>query len=631
MSAGARLRRDRTVPYRLVAALATGIGLFLYLGQQVENRLTQTIISVAAAFAVWEVRRLWSFYRELWRTVVVRGARQRGQEVPLVAVSLLFCVLVLWGLASNLLDPAYGVSRYAYVPVVAGVVAGAVLLPAIFAAMSSAAEFLIPRKALRICVLTAVFVGFFAVQVRIGYAVRIPPGWDAQGVLDMARGLATGSVENLDTPYFRGFPNNITLTLILARYFDVVLLLGGTDLILAAVVLNCLVLTLGAVLTYLAARRIGNQAVALFTLLPSFVFLGLSPWIMVAYSDTLGLFFPILLFYLHLLQTHLSVPRRIPLWILMGVTAVVGYNIKPTTVFVLLAVAAVWVLAVATRRPTSQMLLVSVAGAVVVAGSYAGASYALTSVKNADDAVTFDLRTNDQAFPLTHYLKMGAQVKDGTYNPWWGSYNDPDVRETWSIPPEERFDRNLDAYRDRVAEMGTSGYVSFLSGKLVWILGDGSFFLWGEGTAAGEPFMAEDPLSRGIQSYYGFGATNYETLIGVWQAAWFVLLGLVALPLALRAPSLFTRPATILRVALLGLLMFLLLFEARSRYLYLYLPFFILLASLSASALFTVRRPGRLSAPGRARLQTAAEPEAAPSSAVAPTAPRLSATAGPWP
>lgn len=60
-----------------------------------------------------------------------------------------------------------------------------------------------------------------------------------------------------------------------------------------------------------------------------------------------------------------------------------------------------------------------------------------------------------------------------------------------------------------------------------------------------------------------------------------------------------------LRIALLGLLVFLLLSEGRARFLYLYIPYFILLASLSFSSvvdrLSVGRIPGGLGAapPGR--------------------------------
>ena len=484
--------------YGPALGLATCFAAYIVLGYLLGSRLLQVICALAAGVAVWQARELAAAYGQLWR-IMLAGARRRHQAIPLVAVTLLFCALTFWGLLNNLVNPLYGVSKYDYLPVVAGAVALVVFLPAIWGAAAAAAKFLSSRNLLRIGLLILFFAAFFALQVRIGYAVRIPPGWDAQAVLDSAAGLATGSIASLDPWYFANFSNNVTLTLALAEYFKVAMLFGATDLMFAGVVLNCIVLTLGALLTYVVARRMSNEAVALFSLLPSTVFLLLSPWIMVAYSDTLGLLFPILLFYLYLVQASAES------WVIkclaqvgMGLTAAVGYNIKPTVIIVLLAIAAVAVVRLLARGPAKRRFLAALAGTAIVVGGYAAGSSALTVALNTSEAVTFDLQNNPLTFPAAHYLNMGAQTRDGSFNPLYGAWNGPDLVATASMPAEERIDRNIASYFDRVQAMGIPGYLSFLSSKLIWFLGDGSFFLWGEGSAASHPFVAEDPLSQEI-------------------------------------------------------------------------------------------------------------------------------------
>lgn len=588
-----RLRFAQAVlNHRGWVALGVFLLLILCLRPVTDNVFLQVTPALVAGLAVWQGNRLAAFYRRAWLSAA-RGAQKRGSTPVLVAVSMTFCGLVLWGLVNNLVDPQYGASKFDYVPVLAAAAVTGLLLPAIYGAVDTVAGLLSRSRALRTVLLCTFFIAFFAVQVRIGYALRIPPGWDAQMVLDSAADLARDPAATLNEFYFSTFSNNLALTLGLAGYFKAAMLFGATDLIFAAVVLNCAALTVGALLTYLVALRVGNQSIALFTLIPSTIFLLLSPWIAVAYSDTLGLLFPIFLLYLYLLQAGLDHPlKRAPIQLAMGITAVVGYNIKPTIIFVLIAVALVAGTALLSSKTSRRKLTAAVTGTLIVAGSYTAGSYALTSAMNASAAVPFDLRTNDQLFPAAHYLKMGAQRNDaGPYNPWYGAWSGPDVNETLSFTPEERTERNFQIYLDRVEEMGPQGYTAFLSAKLIWILGDGSFFMWGEGVVAGKPFLADDPLSREIQSYFGFEQENYGTLINLWQTAWIVLLALTALPLFLARRSLFADPATMMRVALLGLFIFLLLFEARSRYLYLYLPFFIILASLSASAISPRRRP----------------------------------------
>ncbi|CEA08040.1 hypothetical protein BN1051_01376 [Arthrobacter saudimassiliensis] len=574
-----KLRR----PVLLLAAAAAAAAVFLLLGRLGQDRPAQLLCSLAAALAVAQWADLVRCLRGM-RARAAAGAARRGQGPALVAVSMVCSVLVLWGLAANLVEPLYGVFRYAYGPVLAGAAVLLFLLPALRGAAGRLAAFLAMGRFRRALFLAGTLALFLTVQVRIASAVRIPPGWDAGFILDSAQRLATGSVDVLTEPYFPSFPNNILTTLLLAGWFKLVMLCGVSDLLLAGVVLNCLALSLGALLTYLVASRAANETVAVMTLPFSFAFLVLSPWIMVPYSDTLGLVFPILLVYLWLLQRQLRSPvGAVCVWAAIGLTSFVGYSIKPTVIFV--PVAAVGAVLLMRKRPPRTWLR-ALAAAAVAGGAFLGSSYAYTTAVDSSDLFAFDLADNKDAFPPTHYLKLGAQTQEGPYNTWYGAYNDADLHETSATAPEDRFEQGLDAYADRVQAMGLPGYVTFLSEKLTWIVGDGSFFLWGEGLAKDWPFVAEDDFSRYIQSYYGFEQEHYGLLVGFWQAAWLVLLVLLAAPLFLRSPRLYATPLIVMRVALLGLLVFLLLFEGRSRYLYLYLPLIIVLAAATVGGAF---------------------------------------------
>ncbi|XTR52913.1 hypothetical protein ACOM2C_06780 [Pseudarthrobacter sp. So.54] len=142
------------------------------------------------------------------------------------------------------------------------------------------------------------------------------------------------------------------------------------------------------------------------------------------------------------------------------------------------------------------------------------------------------MNTNDKEFPVTHFLKMGAVG--------FGGFNGPDVVETKSINSVEgRFQNGLDVYRERVSAMGPWGYLAFLDIKGKAILGDGTFFTWGEGMAR-QPveLVARDPVSKAVQDYFYYDGPHFAFLRAFWQSLWFATLLLVAAPLLIRGRSL---------------------------------------------------------------------------------------------
>ena len=292
---------------------------------------------------------------------------------------------------------------------------------------------------------------------------------------------------------------------------------------------------------------------------------------------------------------------RIPLWVLAGAAGAVGYGIKPTVLICLLAAVITAACSPALRRRGrgAGVLLLGIA---VVGGSFFAGHRMIGTFERNTSVIGFDVADNPAAMPPTHFLKVGAQSAPGPHGPMYGRYNDDDYWDTVDVTdPEEKFQQGLDAYRERVAAMGPGGYISFLNHKLLWITGDGSFYSWGEGRRTGSDFVSTEPADQVIQDIYGNNRPGFPWLLSLWQGAWFAVLALAAVPLVLRTPRLMLPEVSAMRIALLGLLVFLLLSEGRARFLYLYTPYFILLASLSLQAVLDRILPARHSGSGRRR------------------------------
>ncbi len=516
------------------------------------------------------------------------GRFQRGREraglLPRFA-GRFWCALVLWLLVSNLVIPSYGFSRYE--------TWAAALLGVLVLGMTLFLPWLLERidrwiRARWIRGLGSVlgWGSVFAVLARLADAVRLPPDWDAAAVFYSAYGLADQGVpEAADRAYFQINPNNLLLMLLLSRYLGAAEALGSPDLRQSAAYLGAALLFCGMLLTYTSAWLLSGRRTARLTLVPSGSLIVLSPWLTVFYSDVAALPFTISVFCLLLAAGRCRLPARLLLWAAAGAVAAVGYGIKPTALIVLVAASLVILFSVRRAswwRDLAVALLSVTAAAAVFAGAHAGIGAWVRSSGVPAEGVPAD----EYALPATHFLKVGAKQYPGPYGDYYGAYNEEDRSTTLAVAdPQERFDAALQAYLDRVGERGPGGYVEFLNAKLRWMTGDGSFFAWGEGRMTADNFIADDPLSRGIQDFFGPGRPGFGLLLNLWQGTWFLLLALCGAGLFLRGPPFDSPAVATARIALLGLFVFLLFSEGRARFLYLYVPFFIVLGSLSLQRL----------------------------------------------
>lgn len=526
----------------------------------------------------------------------------RGGAAVLNLGSLLVAALFLWLTINVVVSPKFSSTRWSQVWTAVAAIGGLALLVGAVVSSRGLVARLESRRWVRRAIVSAFVVLVFAMQVRVGYAIRFDPGWDAGTMEFFTKGVVDGSltVRSVSDAYSQ-YPNNLFLASLMIWLWRAWFGAGLADTDLALVLVNASVLTAAILVTYLSARRVGRPAVAYVVLGLSLVLIGFSPWLGVVYSDTVGMLPIALLGYLIcLLATVRSVWARAAIWAGVGAVGAIGYQIKPTVVFVVIAAVLVGLLTTRWRTWTRQTIRARVAGTLALALGALAAGQACDQLVERTDMTTAPER-RILALPLAHFLMMGASEKPGLHNNFYGAYRDEDYAATSSFPPgPERSEFAFGEWRKRVAAMGPVGYARFLNNKATWTFGDGTFFVYGEGGMSPDPmpFPNTSETDRRIQSFMNLRGDHFWLTVNVWQSVWLLVLLLMAAPLVLRRDrDLMSPPAATMRAAVLGLAMFILLFEGRSRYVYLYLPFFLLLASLGVAALAERLRPTSASVP----------------------------------
>lgn len=427
-----------------------------------------------------------------------------------------------------------------------------------------------------------------AFQFFIIAGARFIAGWDVWFITNV---YDTNQVE-----YFSRYPNQLFLYGAFTGFAHFLQALGISNYYLGLICLSSLSVAACVPMTAYVAKRMAGHAVGYGAFVLSAVMCGLSPWIMVPYSDTFGMFFTVFILWCYVCldkqvqnqdeQTSalagVHVDARIDTrtccrWFLMGLAVVIGYAIKPTVIFVFVAIVVIeliqWFASFAPHGSRGSQSskdpydLRKTATAIVACAFGIVLAFALTSiVKNS----TYDVNEN-AAFSATHFLMMGANPVSGGV---W-SVSDVELSDAANTP-EERSRANLAEFKNRVMAMDLPQANMFLLKKLLTNFADGTF-AW---EIEGDFYTQIIGTNEAVLNFYGISSDaslDNNTFAPLSQVLWlFVLAGCILIVLGRRP----LKAETVIAFTLLMLSAFLMLFEARARYLFLYLPFFIILGTM---------------------------------------------------
>lgn len=422
-------------------------------------------------------------------------------------------------------------------------------------------------------------------QLFIIAGARFIAGWDVWFITNIG--------DTTQMEYFSRYPNQLFLYGAFTGFAHFLQALGVSNYYLGLICLSSLSVAACVPMTAYIAKQIAGHAVGYGAFVLSAVMCGLSPWIMVPYSDTFGMFFTVFILWCYvcldkqvqnqdeqtsaLAGVHVDVhidARTCCRWFLMGLAVVIGYAIKPTVIFVFVAIVVIeliqWLASFASRGSQSSKDpydLRKTATAIVACAFGVVLAFALTSiVKNS----TYDVDEN-AAFSATHFLMMGANPVSGGV---W-SVSDVEFSDAANTP-EERSKANLAEFKNRVMAMDLPQANMFLLKKLLTNFADGTF-AW---EIEGDFYTQIIGTNEAVLNFYGISSDaslDNNTFAPLSQVLWlFVLAGCILIVLGRRP----LKAETVIAFTLLMLSAFLMLFEARARYLFLYLPFFIILGTM---------------------------------------------------
>ena len=409
----------------------------------------------------------------------------------------------------------------------------------------------------------------FALQLLMGYLMEYTPSGDNSMLYNGAQMLAADG--NFDKrpaieTYLLHFSNQWGFLLMLAGFYKLLFALGVTQTFFPLALIQAVLYVFGMRAALRIAERLSGAKGRLMTLLAAACCLPLWLAAAVLYTDTFSL--PFILMALDLafrVRDTADVRAKCMLAARCGLAVLIGCQIKMTVLIALMAAAIVWLL---TMRPGQAAACILLSAALVGGGTALVQRYMKYEVL--DPAMVEQHHT-----PTLHWVMMSIPTGD---NPYGGATGDYGI--TWGMMEDgatraEIMDSIYTRMKDRIYTLRyPNRLISAALHKNSAFIGDGTF---GMTEMLDDGPVRENAVSSFVlegRAHYGaYGALT----TGIWLAQ--LTLALLACVRDIRRRDV---SGAMLYVAFFGAMLFLMLWEARGRYLFGFVPVPLVLAARGA-------------------------------------------------
>ena len=396
--------------------------------------------------------------------------------------------------------------------------------------------------------------------------------WDVAHVFHTAEAVALQHFDYLskEVLYFSFFPNNLLLAYLFSCIIKIANLFGFNSNYFSLICFQCLCSGIIGVIVYLIIIDLSNnnKNQAFFAFIVYILLIGLSPWISVPYSDSVGLIFPALLLYVYIkaIRSKPEDKKTVFKWMLIGFITLVALRIKPQSCIIGISILLIELLSVKYKefqRLGSQFLCFAIGMCI---------ASALSTV--AIESMGIE-RDDERTIGVTHFLMMGLNEKtNGAFY-----YNDS-VYSGKILNKKKRAHENLRIAINRVRTYKAYGLFKHLCKKTLTNFNDGTYCWGGEGQFYDGvlPANNNNKISVFLRNVYynkHLEGKYYKIWSDFVQSIWIAILGLSVLMSFVKRNKVFMC----ISLSLFGLWLFEILFEARARYLFSNVPIFIIAGS----------------------------------------------------
>lgn len=408
-----------------------------------------------------------------------------------------------------------------------------------------------------------IFIILFIIQLIIFNNIYFETGWDPKILKEAANQYALTNIFNNNTyfnsyPYFDIYPNNIILTSIFSYIYKLAYLINISNPNKLLVIISIILVDISGIMTIKTISNFTkNKKTLLICTILFCIFIGLNPWFLIPYSDTFSIIIPISILY-----NYTKKNKKFHNYLLIGLLSTLGFLIKPTNIIIFIAIIIIELFNFIFNKRKNIKEIIKKTSPIIL-----GILIIIIITITNEKIINYNVNHNYN-FSMYHFLMMGSNEKTN------GSFYDKDVINSLKQKNyNERVNYNLKVFMKRIKSRSFSDHINFYQKKLLLTYNDGTL-AWGN---EGDFFNKIENKKTNIFKEIFYTTGKYYHLLSTLLHTIWLLIILFSIYYSITNKN---NKINVVLLSLIGLTLYILLFETRARYLYLYTPFFIILASL---------------------------------------------------
>ena len=289
---------------------------------------------------------------------------------------------------------------------------------------------------------------FFIMLAIFGNLITSIPTYDLSNIIKEASIMVSNGGKFVTEDYFSVYHNQVPVTVFIFLIFKIGSFLKFENLKVFAIMINSLFIAITAFFSYLSVKKIKDYKSGILTLL----FFMINPifylYSSYFYTDTLCMPFAAIAIYVFIVnQKNENIKKSIGLYILMGIILAIGFKIRVVIGILLIA----FVLSIIISKNNRKVF------SIIICTSFIIGLLLCSFIEKS----TKPLLNKELKYPATHWLMMGFNYNtDGRWN--INDYNYTKEGKTYF----EKSNRNTEAIKQRIQELGPARLISFLKIKL---------------------------------------------------------------------------------------------------------------------------------------------------------------------
>ena len=330
----------------------------------------------------------------------------------------------------------------------------------------------------------------FLYYISIHYSYR--PGWDIDIILKNIEYMLSNNTDKIMHGYYSRYANNLYITYIFLNIYKLSLNIGIQNGYFLLLLIQSIMFSLGGLLIYKIANMYFKERYKIYSVYTWILYIllvGLSPHIVLTYTDGIGMFLSLLLTYIifkieniKMLKKNKKIIIKLILTLVFTNLTIISYYIKPQIIIISIAYVIIKLLnmlgiIIKTWKNKykiqkdyyrdffkNNIYYVFLIILVIFTGSMT-----YLSIRKANDSMGINV-DREKRFNITHYAMLGWNpeskgvftIKDENFS---GKYE----------KLKEREKANIEELLRRIKQMGIGGVINQIARKTLTNYNDGTF------------------------------------------------------------------------------------------------------------------------------------------------------------